>query len=169
MINEEASSPIIPTSSSSSSSLAPAGQVAVKKPKEEEKPPAIVSSSSAFLQATTVSGHVKREKAEVKAEEVCRERSIDGHNARCKNDWEPGDWCWLLDDDNNCNSAPVLALKEETAVVGTASSKQFSKIGKNDSALSNGDQDTKKHKEKFLVFVRVLIQYLEQVRIKKKE
>ena len=125
MINEEASSPSIPTSSSSSSFLAPAGRVAVKKPKEEEKP------------------------------------------------WEPGDWCWLLDDDNNYNSAPVLALKEETAErppnLAESMSLQFSKIGKNGSALSNGDQDTKKHKEKFLVFVRVLIQYLEQVRIEKKE
>ena len=118
MINEEASSPSIPTSSSSSSFLAPAGRVAVKKPKEEEKP------------------------------------------------WEPGDWCWLLDDDNNYNSAPVLALKEETAErppnLAESMSLQFSKIGKNGSALSNGD-------EKFLMFVRVLIKYLEQVRIEKNE
>ena len=47
---------------------------------------------------------------------------------------------------------------------------QLSKIGRNnDSALSNGDQDTKKHKEKFLMFVRVLIKYLERVRIEKNE
>ena len=35
--------------------------------------------------------------------------------------------------------------------------------------MSNGDQDTKKHKEKFLMFVRVLIKYLERVRIEKNE
>ena len=81
--------------------------------------------------------------------------------------WEPGDWCWLLDEqDTNCNSAPVLALKEETAErppnLAESMSLQFSKIGKNGSALSNGD-------EKFLMFVRVLIKYLEQVRIEKNE
>ena len=94
MRNEEPASPIIPTSSSSSSSLlAPAGLpvVAVKKPKEEDEPPAVVSSSSSSLPAAT---------------------SVPVF----KNDWEPGNWCWLLDDDNNCNSAPVLAVQEEAAV-----------------------------------------------------
>ena len=115
MRNEEPASPIIPTSSSSF--LAPAGLpvVAVKKPKEEEEPASVASSSSSSLPAAT-SVHVKQEETEGRAEEVGSERSI-ADEAPFKNDWEPGNWCWLLDDAHNWNSAPVLAVQEEEAAV----------------------------------------------------
>ena len=117
-MNTESSSSIIPTSSSSSSSLlAPAGLVAaVTKPKEEE-PPLIVSSSSLPLQAAT-SGHLKQDvKAEVKAEAI--DPAVNSNEeARVKEDWEPGNWCWLLDEHDTFHTtvetASVrVAVKEE--------------------------------------------------------
>ena len=117
-MNKESASSILPpassslssSSSSSSSFLAPAGRVAVKKQKEEEEPPVVVTSSSSSL---------KQEETAVKAEELNRERNIDDHNARCKNDWEPGNRCWLLGEDSaNCNnSAAVVAVTSEAAGV----------------------------------------------------
>ena len=91
--------------------MAPSGRKAVKKPKEEEKPPPVVSSSSSSLPAAT-SVRVKQEEAEVKDEAVGLEVNVD-NVAHFKNEWEPGNWCWL-DDDDNWNSA-LVAVKEEEA------------------------------------------------------
>ena len=56
-------------------------------------------------------------KAKVKAEVVDPAVTSDG-KARVKDaDWEPGTWCWLLDDAHNWNSAPVVAVKSEAAAV----------------------------------------------------
>ena len=123
MNTEASSSSIIPSSSSLSSSLlAPVGRVAVQEPKEEEEeePLAVVSSSSSSLQAAT-SAHLKQETAAVKAEEFGPQVNIDGDGARGNNDWEPGNWCWLLDEhDTNVHTtmettAPVAVKAEKDA------------------------------------------------------
>ena len=117
MMKKEAASSIRPPSSSSaaaasSSSLVPAGRGVVKKHKEEAEPPAVVmSSSSASLPAAT-SVPVKQEEAEVKDEEVNRERSIDD-NARLKNDWERGNWCWLDEYNFHATDTAPGIVKEE--------------------------------------------------------
>ena len=118
MMNTESSSSIIP--SSSSSTLAPTGRVAVPKHKEEDGPPAVVSSSSLLsVPAAAISAHVKQETAAVNAEAVGPEGNSEGHGARDQKDWEPGNWCWVLDAQDDVHTITMetaqvhVAVKEE--------------------------------------------------------